>query len=134
MRTSTTSSEIEIGSTHHASTTACNGHAGGRRWDPLLVHHSSGQDRGELACTALARSRQRQGHVSRRRLRVLSRSEPGGQNEARRRGGTENSVRHVLLAQYFSRSEGWDRRVERSGFLDRHVEGELARGQALLSR
>ena len=59
----------------------------------------------ERARPAHARSRQRQDHVLCRRLRVLPRdSQPGGQDQARRRHGAEIAVRHVLCAQHLVRS------------------------------
>src|SRR5713226_6609262 len=98
----------------------------------ILVPHHAGDGIRKRAPFAYAQSRQWQDHVSRGRLRVLSRSQPGGQDEARRRRGAEIAIRYFLFSEHFIASYRWDRRMERGGFHDRHVEGHLARGQALL--
>ena len=73
-------------------------------------------------------------HVLCRRLRVLPRhSQPGGQDQARRRDGFEIAVRHFLCAEYLFRCQGRHRRLDRSEFRHRHVEGHLARRPPLLS-
>ena len=100
----------------------------------VLVFDRTRHGAGERALGPHARSRQRQGDVLRRRLRVLPcGAEAAGPNQARRRAGVEFSVWHFLRPQYFIRPEGRHRRLERSAIRHRHDQGNLAVGRASLS-
>ena len=83
--------------------------------------------------------RQRQDDVQRRRLRVLPRharrrSGQGGSYAPRRRARLEIPVRHLLRAEHLARPQRRHRRVERSEFRYRALEGNLALGQEPLPR
>ena len=98
----------------------------------VLGRHHSGDGAGERARRRTRRSRERQGDVLRRRLRLLPRdARAGRQDQARRRARAEVAVRHVLRAEHLARSERRHRQMERGGFRHRDAEGHLARRPAL---